>query len=105
MANAAKAARTASPRFSLETLIAVLAIVAIAVHLVMRYALHVGGEVRGVPVYEVPLLVCLALGGVPLVLGSLATCCAVSSAPTCWPASRSSRRSFSASTWPARWSC
>jgi heavy metal translocating P-type ATPase len=68
MANAAKAARTASSRFSLETLIAVLAIVAIAVHLVMRYALRVGGEVRGVPVYEAPLLICLALGGVPLVL-------------------------------------
>ena len=65
--DAAPAARTPSSRFSLETLIAVLAIVAIAAHLVMRYALRVGGDVRGLPVYELPLVVALALGGVPLV--------------------------------------
>ena len=69
MANTAKAARTTSSRFSLETSIAILAIVAIAVHLVMRYALRVGGEWRGIPRYDFPLLVALGIGGVPLVLG------------------------------------
>ncbi len=71
MTDVAKSGRTTSSRFSFETLIAVLAIAAIAVHLVMRYALRVGGEWRGVPVHEFPLLVALAAGGAPLVFGLL----------------------------------
>ncbi|HXV14809.1 MAG TPA: heavy metal translocating P-type ATPase [Candidatus Krumholzibacteria bacterium] len=69
MTDAGKAARTAPSRFSTESLIALLAIVAIAVHLVMRYALRVTGEVRGLPQYEIPLVVALFLGGLPLVAG------------------------------------
>ena len=69
-APAAPAAPTAtSSRFTPQTVIAVLAMVAIAVHLVMRYALHTGGVVRELPTYELPLIVALALGGVPLVAG------------------------------------
>jgi heavy metal translocating P-type ATPase len=67
--DAAKAARLTPSRFSTETLIAFLAVTAIAVHLVMRYGLHVGGHVRGLPLYDVPLIVALVLGGLPLVAG------------------------------------
>jgi heavy metal translocating P-type ATPase len=58
-------------RLSVESLIAFLAIAAIAVHLVMRYALHTTGVVRGLPSYQLPLIVALVLGGVPLVAGLL----------------------------------
>jgi heavy metal translocating P-type ATPase len=61
----------ARSRLSLESLIAFLAIAAIAVHLVMRYALHTAGVVRGLPSYQMPLIAALVLGGVPLVAGLL----------------------------------
>jgi heavy metal translocating P-type ATPase len=69
MTDAAKVAGTAPSRFSLESLIALLAIVAIAVHLFMRYGLRMSGDVRGLPVYELPLVAALVLGGLPLVAG------------------------------------
>jgi heavy metal translocating P-type ATPase len=65
----ATADRAARSRFSLETLIAALAILAIVVHLVLRYGLRVAGDVRGLPTYEIPLVVALAAGGLPLVVG------------------------------------
>ncbi|HET6349725.1 MAG TPA: heavy metal translocating P-type ATPase, partial [Candidatus Krumholzibacteria bacterium] len=62
-------ARTTAPRINSQTLIATLAIAAIAVHLVMRYAVHAASPVFGFPAYQLPLLVALALGGTPLVVG------------------------------------
>ncbi len=67
MGDASPAARGIPSRLSKESLIALLAIVAIAVHLVMRYGLRAGGEVAGLPAYDVPLIVALVLGGLPLV--------------------------------------
>jgi heavy metal translocating P-type ATPase len=63
------AARAAISRFNRQGSIATLAIVAIIVHLVMRYALHASSPVRGMPAYQVPLIVALVLGGTPLVFG------------------------------------
>jgi heavy metal translocating P-type ATPase len=55
-------------RGSSRTVIALLALVAIVTHLAMRYVFHAGGAVFGVPVWDVPLLVCLAVGGVVLLI-------------------------------------
>ena len=44
------------------TIIAVIAVVAIAVHLILRFALHTSPGA-----FQIPLLVTLALGGIPLV--------------------------------------
>lgn len=63
-----KATRTTSHRFSIETGIALLAVVAIVAHLVMRYGLHVDSAVGGFPAHQLPLLAALVLGGIPLVL-------------------------------------
>ena len=49
--------------------IALLAVAAIAAHLVLRYAVNLSGELLGAPAYDSPLLLALALGGVPLVVG------------------------------------
>jgi heavy metal translocating P-type ATPase len=43
--------------------------VAIAAHLVMRYALHATQPLSGIPAFDIPLIVALVLGGTPLVLG------------------------------------
>ena len=51
-----------------ETRIAILAIAAIVTHLVLRYVAHVSGTVAGFATWDVPLLVALVLGGIPLVL-------------------------------------
>jgi heavy metal translocating P-type ATPase len=61
--------RSAASHFNTQGAIATLAIVAIAVHLVMRYALHTSSSVRGLPAYQVPLIVALFFGGIPLVFG------------------------------------
>jgi cation transport ATPase len=63
------AARAAISRFNRQSSIATLAILAIVVHLVMRYALHASTPWRGVPAYQIPLIVALVLGGTPLVVG------------------------------------
>jgi heavy metal translocating P-type ATPase len=52
-----------------EGLIAALAIVAIAAHLVLRYAIRPAGGALGLPARELPLVAALALGGLPLVAG------------------------------------
>jgi len=54
-------------RLNQQGTIASLAILAIVVHLVMRYALHVTAKVHGIPSFDLPLLVALILGGIPLV--------------------------------------
>ncbi len=51
-----------------QAIIAVLALLAIAVHLVLRFALHAVAPFRGIPAHELPLIIALAFGGVPLVL-------------------------------------
>jgi heavy metal translocating P-type ATPase len=53
---------------SREGLIAALAVVAIIVHLVLRYATGASGRIFGVAAWDVPLIVALVLGGGPLVL-------------------------------------
>ncbi len=62
---------TVRSRVSLETIIAVLAIVAIIAHLILRYALHATGHIRGLPIHQIPLVSALTIGGVPLVVGLL----------------------------------
>jgi heavy metal translocating P-type ATPase len=54
---------------SRELTIAAIAILAIAVHLVLRFGVTTEGGVFGFPWAQVPLLVALAGGGVPLVVG------------------------------------
>jgi cation transport ATPase len=51
-----------------EGVIATLALVAIAAHLWLRYATGATGSVAGARVWDIPLLVALALGGIPLVV-------------------------------------
>lgn len=50
-----------------QTLIAVLAIVAIAAHLILRYAVSFDAEILGFRGDHLPLIVALVLGGAPLV--------------------------------------
>jgi heavy metal translocating P-type ATPase len=52
--------------------IAILAIVAIATHLVLRFSFRLETTLGGQKATDLPLLVALALGGVPLVVGLLA---------------------------------
>ncbi len=49
--------------------IAIFTIVAIALHLALRFAAHADVLVRGVPAYDLPLIAALVFGGIPLVLG------------------------------------
>ncbi len=51
-----------------QAIIAILALIAIASHLTLRFALHAAASFHGIPAYELPLIIALALGGVPLVL-------------------------------------
>ena len=51
-----------------QAIIAILALIAIASHLTLRLALHAAAPFYGIPAYELPLIIALALGGVPLVL-------------------------------------
>ena len=54
-----------------QVVIAGLAITAVGCHLVMRYAVGVAGAVFGLPLFDLPLVLALAFGGGPLVLGLL----------------------------------
>lgn len=54
---------------SRESLIAVVAIVAIIAHLLLRYGFGMELVVRTLPVHQLPLVGALLFGGVPLVLG------------------------------------
>lgn len=51
-----------------ESLIAALSVWGIAVYLILRFALNVKGEFYSQPIYDLPLLLVLALGGIPLVV-------------------------------------
>jgi heavy metal translocating P-type ATPase len=51
-----------------QALIAALAVAALACHLLLRFAFRPEGTVLGLPATDVPLVVALALGGVPLVV-------------------------------------
>ncbi|WP_406695859.1 heavy metal translocating P-type ATPase [Singulisphaera sp. Ch08] len=55
-----------------QGLIALFALAAIAVHLVLRFGFRTTAHFQGMPVEVVPLLLCLVIGGGPLVLGLLA---------------------------------
>ena len=57
-------------RGSSRTTIALVALAAIVLHLTLRHLFHLGDVVLGVPAWDLPLLVCLAVGGVVL-LGDL----------------------------------
>jgi heavy metal translocating P-type ATPase len=51
--------------------VAGLALAAIGSHLFLRFATGTAGAVHGYPVYELPLLAALVIGGLPLVFGLL----------------------------------
>jgi heavy metal translocating P-type ATPase len=53
---------------SRESLIATIAIVAIAVHLLFRFGIQTEGTFHGVPLHQLPLLAALCFGGVPLLV-------------------------------------
>lgn len=59
----------ASLRFSRDLVIAAVALAAIALHLLLRFAFEVDGTVFGFAWPAIPLLVALVVGGIPLVLG------------------------------------
>ena len=50
-----------------QSLIAVFAVLSIALHLALRFAGVGTDEAHNVPMSDLPLLACLALGGIPLV--------------------------------------
>lgn len=54
-----------------QSLIAVFTLAAIALHLVLRLGGIAAGEIGGVLAYELPLVVCLICGGIPLVANLL----------------------------------
>ncbi len=66
--NAKRQAPAASRK---QVVIAGLAITAVGCHLVMRYAVGVASAVFGLQLFDIPLVLALALGGTPLVLGLL----------------------------------
>ncbi|HEV3260157.1 MAG TPA: hypothetical protein VG013_25090, partial [Gemmataceae bacterium] len=51
-----------------QALIAVLAVLAVACHLLLRFTFRVEGSALGLRLVDLPLVLALALGGVPLVL-------------------------------------
>jgi heavy metal translocating P-type ATPase len=55
-----------------QSVIALFALIAIALSCIVRFALPISGTVFGLPIYELPLLAALILGGGPLVLDLLA---------------------------------
>ncbi len=54
-----------------QTIIAAFTLAAIGVHLLLRFGLATVAEIRGVPLYQFPLLAALLFGGVPLVFDLL----------------------------------
>lgn len=54
--------------FSKEGAIAAIALLAIAVHLVLRYGLDTSESFLGITIWNVPLILALILGGIPLVI-------------------------------------
>ena len=64
-----RTARQTQPLVSRELVIAAIAIMAIALHLLLRFAYVFEGTFFGVPWPTIPLLVALVVGGIPLVAG------------------------------------
>lgn len=54
-----------------QGIIAAITLVAILAHLVLRFGVQAAGQAFGAPVYELPLLAALVLGGIPLVAALL----------------------------------
>jgi heavy metal translocating P-type ATPase len=54
-----------------QTVIAVFTVAAIGLHLVLRFAVELGGTVYGLPLADLPLVGALVFGGIPLVAGLL----------------------------------
>lgn len=54
-------------RYPKEGYIAAIALLAIALHLLMRYLFRTNGLLAGYPIYDIPLFAALFFGGVPLV--------------------------------------
>jgi heavy metal translocating P-type ATPase len=50
-----------------EVVIAVLTVLAIAIHLILRFGFRSQGDIFSLPIYQLPLLVALIVGGIPLV--------------------------------------
>ena len=50
-----------------STVIAVIAILAIATHLLMRFGFGTTSRIYQIPLYQIPLILALAVGGIPLV--------------------------------------
>src|SRR5436305_8699188 len=48
-------------------MIALVAIVGIGVHLVLRFGFKMAGEFHGISLHELPLIAVLVVGGIPLV--------------------------------------
>jgi heavy metal translocating P-type ATPase len=71
MHNTTRAGQTSAASWR-QTGIAVLALAAIAAHLVLRFLVPSEGSVLGLPVTSLPLVLALVLGGGPLVLELLA---------------------------------
>jgi heavy metal translocating P-type ATPase len=51
-----------------QTVIAAFAVAAIGLHLVMRFALGLTADLRAIPIHQIPLLVIVVIGGLPLVV-------------------------------------
>jgi heavy metal translocating P-type ATPase len=62
-------ATPSTPLGAREVVIAALALVAIALHLFLRFGLGISADFHGIAVADLPLLAALVLGGIPLVLG------------------------------------
>ncbi len=67
MAKAEQRAPQAAGANRRQALIAGLAVAAIGLHLLLRFGEQTGTAVGGFPVQELPLILCLIFGGLPLV--------------------------------------
>ncbi len=64
-------ARPAAPASRKQAVIAAVALAAIGIHLALRYGARTTADVYGLPVYQLPLVAALLLGGGLLVIGLL----------------------------------
>ena len=58
-----------------QAIIALFTVTAIGIHVILRFGLKATNEACGLPLYELPLIAALVLGGVPLVLELLSKLC------------------------------
>ncbi len=54
-------------RVTLDSLIAILSLLGIIVFIILRFLIEIGSEIFSLPLYNLPLLIVLAFGGIPLV--------------------------------------